>query len=301
MSVAALYDVHGNVHALEAVLAEVDESDVIVVGGDVAAGPWPAETMERLRALGERVLWIRGNADRELVERDRRGLAPPELLAWIRERLPNEQLQFLERLSLTQTVPVDGIGNVLFCHATPRSDEEVLTGISPPGRWLEAVAGVSERVVVCGHTHVQFDRTVDGVRILNAGSVGMPYEQEPGAYWLRLGPGFEHRRTEYDVERAASEIAALGWPDEWPVATPEEATEFFERLYVAERVPVGVVGKPHGLAGAFVVDEASEDPTRFEVGRKLLVGRGEAEIVESKHAGGRRRPRLRSSARRGAG
>ena len=287
MRVAALYDVHGNVHALDAVLSELDDADTIVVGGDVAAGPWPSETVERLRALGDRVLWLRGNADRELVQRDRKGQAPPQLLAWIRERLSRDQLAFLEGLTLTQTLEVEGVGDVLFCHATPRSDEEVLTAISPAGRWLEAVAGISERVVVCGHTHVQFDRMADGVRVVNAGSVGMPYEREPGAYWLRLGPGVEHRRTEYDVERAAQEIAAAGWPDEWPVATPEDATRFFERLYVAERVPVGRVGKAHGLTGAFVVDDASEDPARFEVGRKLLVGRGEAEIVESKRARGR--------------
>jgi 16S rRNA processing protein RimM len=176
---------------------------------------------------------------------------------------------------------------MLFCHATPRSDEEVLTGISPSERWIEAVAGSSEDVVVCGHTHVQFDRTADGVRIVNAGSVGMPYEREPGAYWLRLGPDVEHRRTDYDVESAARAIAATGWPEEWPVAPPEEATEFFERLYVAERVPVGIVGKPHGLGGAFVVDDASEDPAWFEVGRKLLVGQGEVEVLESKRARGR--------------
>jgi ribosomal 30S subunit maturation factor RimM len=212
-------------------------------------------------------------------------------MAWMRERLTDEHLAFLQRLPLTQTLDVDGLGEVLFCHATPRSDEEVLTRISPAERWLAAVADASERVVVCGHTHVQFDRTVDGVRIVNAGSVGMPYEREPGAYWALLGPGVEHRRSEYDVERTAREIEALGWPDEWPVATPEEATEFFERLYVAERVSVGAVGKPHGLDGAFVVDDASEDPERFAVGNKLLVGAGEVEIVESKRA--RRRPVIR--------
>ena len=299
MTVAALYDVHGNLPALEAVLAEVGDADTIVVGGDVAAGPWPAETIDRLRGLGDRVLWVRGNADRELAERDRQGMAPPELLAWMRERLSQEQLAFLGRLSLTQSVAIEGLGDVLFCHATPRSDEEVLTAISPADRWLAAAAGISERVVVCGHTHVQFDRTVDAVRVVNAGSVGMPYEQDPGAYWVRLGPGVEHRRTEYDVEKTARDIAAVGWPEEWPVATPEEATQFFERLYVAERVPVGVVGKPHGLAGAFVVDDASEDSSRFELGRKLLVGRGEAEIVESKRAGRRPVIRLDRSVERG--
>jgi predicted phosphodiesterase len=229
-AVAALYDVHGNLPALEAVLAEIGDDDAIVVGGDVAAGPWPSEALERLLGLGDRVHWVRGNADRELVETERRGLAPPELLEWMRARLSDEQLAFLKRLPTTQTVDVDGIGPVLFCHATPRSDEELLTRISPDERWQPALEGVAEHVVVCGHTHVQFDRTVGDVRVLNAGSVGMPYEETPGAYWLRLGPGVEHRRTEYDVEDAARRIAAAGWPEEWPAATPEEATEFFEKI-----------------------------------------------------------------------
>jgi len=228
--VGALYDVHGNLPALEAVLEEVGGEDAIVVGGDVAAGPWPSETLERLLGLGERVHWLRGNADRELVETERRGLAPPEVLDWVRARMSDEQLAFLATLPLTQRVDVGGLGSVVFCHATPRNDEELLTRISPDERWRGALDGVAERVVVCGHTHVQFDRTIGDVRILNAGSVGMPYEEAPGAYWLRLGPGVEHRRTEYDVEDAARRIAAAGWPEEWPAATPEDATELFEKM-----------------------------------------------------------------------
>jgi predicted phosphodiesterase len=229
-SLAALYDVHGNLPALEAVLGEVGDADTIVVGGDVAAGPWPSETLELLLGLGDRVHWLRGNADRELVETDRRGLAPPEVLEWIRARLSDEHFAFLAELTLTQTLDVDGLGSVLFCHATPRNDEELLTRISPDERWHAALEGVVEHLVVCGHTHVQFDRTVGDVRVVNAGSVGMPYEEASGAYWLRLGPTVEHRRTEYDVEDAAQRIAAAGWPEEWPAATPEDATEFFEKI-----------------------------------------------------------------------
>jgi putative phosphoesterase len=231
MRVAALYDVHGNLPALDAVLAEVDDADMILVGGDVAAGAWPSETLERLRGLGDRVRWIRGNADRELTAPPvpREAGPPVEVLEWVRSRLSDEQIVFLAGLPLTETIEVDGLGAVLFCHATPRSDEELLTSISPDERWRTAVEGVRESVVVCGHTHMQFDRTVDETRIVNAGSVGMPYEHEPGAYWARLGPGVDHRRTEYDFDQTAREIAAVGWPEEWPVATPEEATEFFER------------------------------------------------------------------------
>jgi putative phosphoesterase len=228
--VAALYDVHGNLPALDAVLAEVD-ADLILVGGDVAAGPWPAETLARLRALGDRVRWIRGNADRELTqpsESSEQGGPPPQGMTWTRRRLAEDQLAFLGALPLTETIDVEGVGRLLFCHATPRSDDELLTSISDEARWRAALDGVDADVVVCGHTHIQFDRRVGDVRLVNAGSVGMPYEARPGAYWLSIGPGVQHRRTAYDTGGTARQIAAL-WPEEWPSASPEEATEFFEQ------------------------------------------------------------------------
>jgi putative phosphoesterase len=224
LRVAALYDVHGNLPALEAVLAEVD-ADLIVVGGAVAAGPWPSQTLERLRGLGERVHFIRGNADREVAERTE-GLAPPHLMEFVRVRLPEEQLAFLGSLPLTESVEVEGLGSVLFCHATPRNDEEILTRISPDERWQQALATVDEDVVVCGHTHVQFDRQIGDTRLVNAGSVGMPYQDEPGAYWALLGPEIEFRRTEYEP----GDVAATGWPEEIPQLSADEATEFFEKF-----------------------------------------------------------------------
>jgi predicted phosphodiesterase len=223
--VAALYDVHGNLPALDAVLAEIPEDVPILVGGDVAAGPWPAETLERLRALGDRAHWIRGNADRE-VWQEVRGMAPAEMIDFVRARLSEEQLDFLRPHPLTETFDVDGLGRVLFCHATPRNDEEILTRISPDERWAAALAGVEADVVVCGHTHVQFERPVGGVRLVNAGSVGMPYETEAGAYWTLLGRDVELRRTPY----VAGDVASSGWPLEWPTAGPEEATELFEQM-----------------------------------------------------------------------
>jgi putative phosphoesterase len=223
--VAALYDVHGNLPALDAVLAEVDAADLILVGGDFVAGPWPSETLERLRALGDRARFIRGNADREVVEEEK-GLAPPEVMEFVRERLSEEQLAFLRSLPLTETVDVDGLGRVLFCHATPRNDEEIFTRDSPDERWAAALDGVREDVVVCGHTHIQFDRRIGDLRLVNAGSVGMPYEREPGAYWALLGADVEFRRTPYEP----GDIESAGWPEEWPEASPDEATEFFERL-----------------------------------------------------------------------
>jgi putative phosphoesterase len=230
LRVAALYDIHGNLPALEAVLAEVD-ADVILVGGDFVAGPWPAETLERLRSLDGDVRFIRGNADREVVE-EAQGLAPPEVMEFVRERLDADDFALLRSLPLTETIEVNGLGRVLFCHATPRNDEEIFTRISPDAHWRAALDGTDADVVVCGHTHIQFDRTVDDVRLVNAGSVGMPYEHEPGAYWAVLGPGLELRRTPYEP----ADIVGSGWPAEWSQATPEEATEFFERASL-ERQP----------------------------------------------------------------
>ena len=218
MRVAALYDIHGNTPALDAVLGEVD-ADVIVVGGDPVAGPAPAETLERLRALDADVRFIRGNADREVYE-SRQGLAPPELMEYVRARLSPEQLDFLRSLPLTLS-----IGRVLFCHATPRNDEEILTRISSDERWREVLAGVDADVVVCGHTHVQFDREIDGIRVVNAGSVGMPYADEPGAYWAVLdGADVEFRHTRCQTPDLSE------WPGEWPQASADEATEYFEKL-----------------------------------------------------------------------
>jgi putative phosphoesterase len=232
LRVAALYDVHGNLAALEAVLAEVD-ADLILVGGDFVAGPWPAETFERLRELGDRARFIRGNADREVVEPSKPGRVggpPPGVMEFVRDRLTEEQLAFLAELPLIEALDVDGLGRVLFCHATPRNDEEILTKISSDELWLDALNSVEADLVVCGHTHVQFDRRVGDIRLINSGSVGMPYEHEPGAYWTLIGSEVEFRRTEYEP----GDIAGSGWPEEWPAATPEEATEFFEKL-VRER------------------------------------------------------------------
>ena len=219
MRVAALYDIHGNLPALEAVLAEVD-ADVVVVGGDFVAGPWPAETLARLRSLPGDVRFIRGNADREVYE-EGQGLAPPEVMDFVRARLSPEDVDFLRSLPLTET-----IGRTLFCHATPRNDEEIFTRDSPEERWREALAGVDADIVVCGHTHVQFDRRIGDVRLVNAGSVGMPYETEPGAYWALVGDDVELRHTAY----GPADIGAAGWPEEWPAATADEATAFFERM-----------------------------------------------------------------------
>jgi putative phosphoesterase len=218
MRVAALYDVHGNLPALEAVLAEVDAEapDAVVVGGDVASGPMPRETLELLRSLGDRVRFVRGNADRVL---DFAGAAGGDLelwkrsRLWVAERLGKANLRFLEELPLDVILDVEGVGPVRFCHGAPGRDEEAITRLTPSERVRRLLARVDERVVVCGHTHVQFDRTVDGFRVVNAGSVGAPHEVQPGAYWLWLGREVSLRRTPYAVASAAERIRASGYPN----------------------------------------------------------------------------------------
>jgi len=159
-------------------------------------------------------------------------------MRWSAEQLEPGRRDWLAALPDTQSVAVDGLGPVLFCHGSPQSDDEILTAISPEQRVAAAIAGVAERVVVCGHTHVQFDRQVAGRRLVNAGSVGMPYEARPGAYWALLGPDVELRRTDYDLEAAAEAIRATGFPDAEGLAaenvltvpSAEEATRQFEGM-----------------------------------------------------------------------
>jgi predicted phosphodiesterase len=220
LRVAALYDVHGHVAALDAVLAEVPEEATIVIGGDVAMGAYPHETLERLRALDDRVRWLRGNADRELTPGEE-GLAPAHVIEWGRGRLAEEEIAFLHGLPPTLELDVDGLGRVLFCHATPQNDVDIFTEITPEERVAPVLAGVEAELVVCGHTHMQFDRRIAGTRVVNAGSVGMAYEDEPGAYWALLGPGVELRRTAFEPDHG-------DFPDEWPSGTRADTTAFFE-------------------------------------------------------------------------
>lgn len=185
--IATLYDIHGNLAALEAVLAEVPGEATILVGGDVCAGgAFPSETLERLRALGDRVAWVRGNGDRELSPGEE-GLAPPGALDDTRAQLTEEQIAFLHRLA-----PTVQIGRTLYCHASPRNDVDIFTERTPEERIAFLFEGVDADVVVCGHTHMQFEREVAGKRVINSGSVGMPYEDAPGAYWTL---DLAHRRT----------------------------------------------------------------------------------------------------------
>ena len=215
--VAALYDIHANLSALEAVLEEISDLgvDVILIGGDVAWGPRPTETVRLLRGLDEAVV-IRGNADRE-VGTWRVGSEEPddpvgEINTWCSAGLSDDDRQWLVELPETAVLDIEGLGPTLFCHGSPRSDEEILTAATPESRLVEATTSVDEAIVVGGHTHMQFDRTVSGVRVVNAGSVGLPYEDELGAYWALLGPDVDLRRTTYDVDDWIKQARASGCP-----------------------------------------------------------------------------------------
>ncbi|WP_428963225.1 metallophosphoesterase family protein [Micromonospora fluostatini] len=209
--VAVLSDIHGALPALEAVLAEPDvaSADLVVLTGDLAAGPQPVETLDLLATLGDRARWVRGNADRELVEARAGVPSGIEVSDWGARQLRDDQVDRLAALPLTVTLPVAGLGEVLFCHATPRDDEEVVLVDTRLSRWAEVLADVPDpvRTVVCGHTHMPFTRLVDRRLVVNPGSVGMPYGG-PGAYWALLGPGVQLRRTDFDVAAACARVAA---------------------------------------------------------------------------------------------
>ena len=213
MNVMALYDIHGNVDALEAVLAEA-EPDAVLVGGDAVPGPFAAAVLDRLESLTVPVHWIRGNGEREVADAVGAAEPAPDDLA-------------------AGTAALDG---VRFCHATPHRDDQMVTRISPPQRWATVLDGVAPGLVVAGHTHQQDDRTVGEVRFVNAGSVGLPYEGDGAARWLWLADAEpELRRTPYDAAAAGRRMLEAGWPDARSVGgaltdpvEPMVVTEIFE-------------------------------------------------------------------------
>jgi predicted phosphodiesterase len=221
MRAAVLADIHGNLPALEAVLADVDAAgvDAVVLLGDIALGPMPAQTLERLTALGDRAVWLHGNCEREMVTAFDGGEVPGPFAAEAAASaglIDRAHRDLIDGLPLTVTLDIDGLGPVLFCHASPRRDDEMVLVDSPPERWAEVLDGVDAGVVVCGHTHMPFDRLAAGRRVINASSVGMPYGH-PGAGWALLGPDVALRRTRYDTEAAARQIDASQHPQaqEW--------------------------------------------------------------------------------------
>jgi putative phosphoesterase len=225
--VAAIYDIHGNVCALEAVLRDIRHAEIdhLIVGGDVVLGPMPRETLACLMNVDIPMQFIQGNCDREVRAEmtGAGGSALPEQIRatvrWVAKQLSAEDEQLLATWPETVRVRIPELGDILFCHATPRNDSEIFTRLTPDDRLAPVFEGVTDDVVVCGHTHMQFDRTIGRTRVVNAGSVGMPFGP-PGAYWLELGPDVQLRRTSYDLSDAAERIRATSYP---------QAEEFAER------------------------------------------------------------------------
>jgi putative phosphoesterase len=236
--VLALYDIHGNVEALEAVLTDprAARPDVVVVGGDAVPGPDGQATLARLQALGPSVRWVRGNGEREVAEAVG-GLEPGQedlagrTAAITAAEIGEHRARALGELPLTLE-----IDRVLFCHASPRRDDEMLTRLSSIERWTDALSGVDAGLVIGGHTHQQDDRVVAGVRFVNAGSVGLPYEGDGAARWLWIVDGIpDLRHTAYNAARAGARFLADGWPDERSITAalidpvePIVVTQIFE-------------------------------------------------------------------------
>ncbi|MGH7474939.1 MAG: metallophosphoesterase family protein [Longimicrobiales bacterium] len=219
MRVAALYDIHGNLPALEAVVPEIRRLgvDQILVGGDVLPGPMPRETLLYLRNLDIPTLFIHGNGESAVLDclagGSMGGLPEPaqEAVRWVAGQLDAEEKRRLAHWPTTLRFEIGGLGEVLFCHATPRSDTEIFTRLTPEKRLLRVFDELDVHLVVCGHTHMQFDRVIGRVRVVNAGSVGMPFG-EPGAAWLLLGPDLQLRHTAYDQRTAAERIRDTDYP-----------------------------------------------------------------------------------------
>jgi putative phosphoesterase len=241
MRIAVLCDIHGNLPALQAVLAEVEKVgvDMVVFGGDVAAGPMPVETIEVLAGYRRPARFVRGNADRLMVEAfdsARKESEGPD--SWPATMLSRTHRDFLNKFEQVVEVQVNGLGLVVCCHAGLDSDElPIITPATPDDVIAEALASAHGNLVVAGHTHMQFDRRVAGGRMVNAGSVGKPYADQPGAYWALLGPEVELRRTAYDFAAAAEAVRRTAVPEREELAadivrppTAEEAIKVFENM-----------------------------------------------------------------------
>jgi putative phosphoesterase len=205
LRVAALFDIHGNFPALEAVLAQGDREgvDAIVIGGDIAAGPpQPREVVERVRSLPNAYV-IRGNADRLFADE----YTGDDGLDWLLERLEDDQAEWLANLPFSAV-----LDDTLYVHAAPDDDRTIVTEVTTDEKLAGLLRDVEQSRIVAGHTHMQLERRVGEKLFVNAGSVGRPYEGRAGAYWAILDEGVELRHTDYDLERAAELVRASGHP-----------------------------------------------------------------------------------------
>jgi putative phosphoesterase len=219
MRVAAIYDIHGNLPALEAVIEDILQAEVelVIVGGDILPGPMPLETLERLLDLKVPVQFIKGNCEIDALAEMSGTCAPRfaeqvrEIMRWSAQQIFPEYEQFVAGWAKTFRIEIDGLGDVLFCHATPRDDNEIFTRFTPEERLLPIFEKLGVSLVVCGHTHMQFDRMIGSVRIVNAGSVGMPFG-ESGADWLLLDADAQLQHTTYDLSKAAERVRQTNYP-----------------------------------------------------------------------------------------
>jgi putative phosphoesterase len=249
-SVAVLSDVHGVLPVLEAVLAEPDVAgaDLVVVTGDHVAGPQPVEVLALLRGLGDRVVLVRGNADRELVTLARGGTTqiPDEVAPWAAAQLSPDDVALLDGLPHPVTLEVEGFGPIVFCHGTPRDDEEVVLVDTRLERWADVFADLPDdvRTVVCGHTHMPFVRLVDRRLVVNPGSVGMPYGRAGGSWALLRAGAVELRHTAVDVDAAVARVVAeSGYPGR------QEWADYFVRSAASDAEALRVFGPRDGRDG----------------------------------------------------
>ncbi len=219
MKIAALYDIHGNLPALEAVLAEVQAAqvDAIVIGGDALSGPMPLETLDRIQELNN-AYFIHGNGESDIVSYLKTGKSngltenANKAAESIAKQLSAEQADFIASWQLNVTLNVNGLGDVLFCHATPHSDTFIFTCDTPEEELTPLFSDLKISTVICGHTHMQFERKIANTRVLNAGSVGMPFAKQ-GAFWLLLDEAIEFKATSYNLEAAAERIRQSGYAE----------------------------------------------------------------------------------------
>ena len=219
MKIAAFYDIHGNLPALEAVLKEAMAADIdqIIVGGDVVLGPMSNECLDLLLNLPIPVQCILGNcevsvlAQREGKSEENLPATVQEDIRWTADQLLPLHHKLLSSWPLTIQLHIDGLGEVLFCHATPRDLNENFSNLTPEEKLLPLFQDLNVDLVICGHTHMQFDRMIGKVRVINAGSIGMPFGK-PGADWLLLGPDVQLRHSPYDLEEAVNRIEQTNYP-----------------------------------------------------------------------------------------
>lgn len=247
MRVAAIYDIHGNLPALEALLALLPDQGVthVVVGGDVVPGPFPLECLARLRELEVPVHYLHGNGEVDVVA-TARGEVPtrvPEafhpVMRWVADRLTPAQVEELASWPRTVELELPELGEVLFCHATPTDEFRIFTRLTPEPRVRTLLGRVRAATLLCGHTHMPFRRLVDGVEVVNPGSVGMPFG-ETGAHWALLSEeGVALQRTTYDLEAAMERIRESGYPGtaSFDLRNPPSEEVMLERFEAAAGAP----------------------------------------------------------------